>query len=253
MVLPSLPGSPPALEPPSPRSGNVNKASFHVFIELLPLRHFPGTIRPFEGLGQFGSQAGAGVENGPRPRPRPRAELVPSYPYRVQTGEGQEPRGQGRPCGLDLACSSAEWGEQSPLPPPWAAAAGKCRVWDSGSQSVQDCPGAGTEAPHAVPQPWQPSPSFPLCSQRYFMSSPEFCAGTVLCVRFGEACFPVTVSLCLVFSVEPEARSPLLSGLTPRGRTVPWPPDKNCPRGPLWCLFPVYQSCGGPCGPLREG
>lgn len=79
LVLPSLPGRPPAPEPPSPRSCNLNKASFHVFIELLPLRHFPGTIRPFEGLGQFGSQAGVGVENGPRPRPE--AELVPSYPY----------------------------------------------------------------------------------------------------------------------------------------------------------------------------
>lgn len=93
LVLPSLPGSPPAPEPPSPRSCDLNKASFHVFIELLPLRHFPCTIRPFEGLGQCGSRAGAGVGNGPRPRPG--AELVPSPPVHITRRRGGRGGGLG--------------------------------------------------------------------------------------------------------------------------------------------------------------
>lgn len=132
------------LSPQPPAPANLNKASFHVFIELLLLRHFASTIRLFEGFELCRSRAGAGVENGSSPGPG--ARLVPSPPY---VAPGSEQRGMGAGGSREAIlwapiCFSAKWGQQSlRFPTPQGLQLGFEGNTAPPRNSVQDCPGPG--------------------------------------------------------------------------------------------------------------
>lgn len=167
-----LPQSP---QPPTP--ADLNKASFHVFIEL-PLRHFPaqsGSLRLWEqGWGWAGERAKA--------RSWGWAAATPSSTPPAAQPRGAGPGGSGEAMLLAPVCSSAKWGPHPCLPRTQAPAARICAAWGSGLQFRV-----------GLSWPWCSSPTLPA-PQKLLVSSPG--AAPCSCTEHVEASFHVAAAPC---------------------------------------------------------